>query len=39
MPDRPTDTTRVRQERWLTERYFIRAAFSAVWVALAFNFG
>ncbi|MFC0400163.1 DUF308 domain-containing protein [Paraburkholderia rhizosphaerae] len=31
--------TSARQERWLTHYYFGRAAFSAVWVALAFVIG
>lgn len=39
MNDRRTDTTRAREEQWLTQYYFIRAAFSAAWVALAFSLG
>ena len=39
MNDRRTDTPRAREERWLTQYYFIRAAFSAAWVALAFSLG
>lgn len=39
MNDRRTDPTRAREERWLTQYYFIRAAFSAAWVALAFSLG
>lgn len=33
------DITRVREERWLKYYYFIRTAFSAIWVALAFSIG
>jgi hypothetical protein len=33
------DITRVREERWLKHYYFIRTAFSAIWVALAFSIG
>ncbi|PQV48077.1 hypothetical protein [Paraburkholderia sp. BL21I4N1] len=39
MNDRRTDTERARQEHWLTRYYFMRAAFSAVWVGLAFSIG
>jgi uncharacterized membrane protein HdeD (DUF308 family) len=33
------DTTRFQDERWLKHYYFTRAAFSVVWVALAFTIG
>ena len=33
------DITRVREERWLKHYYFIRTAFSAIWVALTFSTG
>ena len=33
------DITRVREERWLKHYYFIRTAFSAIWVALTFSIG
>ena len=33
------DITRVREERWLKHYYFIRTAFSAIWVTLAFSIG
>jgi hypothetical protein len=39
MTNTPTDFTRVGQERWLKLYYFIRAGFSAVWVAAAFTAG
>jgi uncharacterized membrane protein HdeD (DUF308 family) len=34
-----SDTTRLQDERWLKHYYFTRAAFSVVWVALAFAIG
>jgi uncharacterized membrane protein HdeD (DUF308 family) len=34
-----TDTDRAQEERWLKHYYFTRAAFSIVWVALAFSLG
>jgi uncharacterized membrane protein HdeD (DUF308 family) len=34
-----SDTTRLQDERWLKHYYFARAAFSFVWVALAFAVG
>ncbi|MGF6645760.1 DUF308 domain-containing protein [Paraburkholderia sp. GAS82] len=34
-----SDTTRLQGERWLKQYYFTRAAFSVVWVALAFTIG
>jgi hypothetical protein len=34
-----SDTTRLQGERWLKHYYFARAAFSVVWVALAFAVG
>ncbi|WP_158938257.1 DUF308 domain-containing protein [Burkholderia sp. S171] len=34
-----SDTTRLQDERWLKHYYFSRAAFSVVWVALAFAIG
>jgi uncharacterized membrane protein HdeD (DUF308 family) len=34
-----SDTTRLQDERWLKHYYFARAAFSVVWVALAFAIG
>jgi len=34
-----SDTTRLHDEQWLKRYYFSRAAFSAVWVALAFAIG
>lgn len=39
MVDRHEDINRAQEERWLTRYYFIRTAFSAVWVALAFSVG
>ncbi|CAG9223817.1 Putative transmembrane protein [Paraburkholderia sabiae] len=39
MADRDEVSTRVQEERWLTRYYIVRAAFSAVWVALAFSAG
>ena len=39
MVDRHEDITRARKERWLKHYYFMRAAFSAIWVALAFSVG
>jgi uncharacterized membrane protein HdeD (DUF308 family) len=33
------DATRVQEEQWLRQYYFVRTAFSAVWVALAFSIG
>ena len=39
MVDRHEDITRVREERRLKHYYFVRTAFSAVWVALAFSVG
>ncbi|MFT4434558.1 DUF308 domain-containing protein [Caballeronia sp. 15715] len=39
MATHSTDTTRVQDERWLKQYYFARAAFSVVWVALAFTIG
>jgi uncharacterized membrane protein HdeD (DUF308 family) len=39
MANHLSDTTRVQGERWLKQYYFIRAAFSVVWVALAFAIG
>jgi hypothetical protein len=39
MIDRDEDITRVQEARWLTRYYFVRAAFSAAWVALAFSVG
>jgi hypothetical protein len=37
MTNSPTDLARANQERWLEFYYFIRAGFSAVWVAAAFT--
>jgi uncharacterized membrane protein HdeD (DUF308 family) len=34
-----SDTTRLQNEQWLKHYYFMRAAFSAVWVALTFAIG
>jgi uncharacterized membrane protein HdeD (DUF308 family) len=34
-----SETTRLQGERWLKYFYFTRAAFSVVWVALAFTIG
>lgn len=34
-----SETTRLQDERWLKYFYFTRAAFSVVWVALAFTIG
>jgi uncharacterized membrane protein HdeD (DUF308 family) len=34
-----SETTRLQNEQWLKHYYFTRAAFSAVWVALAFAIG
>jgi uncharacterized membrane protein HdeD (DUF308 family) len=39
MVDRHEDITRAQDERWLTRYYFVRTAFSAVWVVLAFSVG
>ncbi|SAL30440.1 membrane protein [Caballeronia sordidicola] len=39
MTDLYADSSRAREERWLTQYYFVRAAFSAVWVAIAFSVG
>ncbi|WP_144148689.1 DUF308 domain-containing protein [Paraburkholderia sp. BCC1884] len=39
MVDRHVEINRAQEERWLTRYYFIRTAFSAVWVALAFSVG
>ncbi len=39
MATHSTDTTRIQDERWLKQYYFARAAFSVVWVALAFTIG
>jgi len=39
MVDRHEDISRAREERWLKHYYFIRTAFSAIWVALAFSVG
>lgn len=39
MADRDEVSTGVQEERWLTRYYIVRAAFSAVWVALAFSVG
>lgn len=37
--DRHAATAPARNERWLKHYYFVRAAFSAVWVGLAFSAG
>lgn len=39
MMDRHAATARTHNERWLKHYYFVRAAFSAVWVVLAFSVG
>ncbi|UPJ47613.1 DUF308 domain-containing protein [Bradyrhizobium sp. 200] len=39
MIDHHTDFARANQERWLKLYYFVRTAFSAVWVAAAFTVG
>ncbi|MEX3972592.1 DUF308 domain-containing protein [Paraburkholderia caribensis] len=39
MVDRQEDITRAQNERWLTRYYFVRTAFSVVWVVLAFSVG
>jgi len=39
MANHLSDTTRLQGEGWLKRYYFIRAAFSVVWVALAFAVG
>ncbi|SEB15392.1 hypothetical protein [Paraburkholderia sartisoli] len=39
MVDRHEDIARAQEERWLKHYYFVRTAFSAVWVALAFSVG
>jgi uncharacterized membrane protein HdeD (DUF308 family) len=39
MANHLSDTTRLQGERWLKQYYFVRAAFSIVWVALAFAVG
>lgn len=39
MNDRHVDSAHARETRWLTQYYFVRTAFSAVWVALAFGIG
>ena len=39
MPVHSDDPSRVRQEQWLQLYYFVRTAFSAVWVAAAFTAG
>lgn len=37
--DSHASTARADNERWLKQYYFVRAAFSAVWVVLAFSVG
>ncbi|MEX3910113.1 hypothetical protein AB4Y33_43155, partial [Paraburkholderia sp. BR14319] len=37
MADRHADITLTREESWLRQYYFVRTAFSAAWVALAFS--
>ncbi|MCP3716620.1 MULTISPECIES: DUF308 domain-containing protein [unclassified Paraburkholderia] len=39
MADRHADITLTREESWLKQYYFVRTAFSAAWVALAFSLG
>ena len=39
MANHLADTTRLQGERWLKHYFFTRAAFSVVWVALAFAIG
>ncbi|MGY3615168.1 DUF308 domain-containing protein [Bradyrhizobium sp. USDA 10063] len=39
MTNHRTDFARASQERWLKLYYFVRAAFSAAWVAAAFTVG
>lgn len=39
MVDRHEAITRAREERWLKHYYFMRAAFSAIWVTFAFSVG
>jgi uncharacterized membrane protein HdeD (DUF308 family) len=39
MENHLSDATRLQGERWLKQYYFTRAAFSVVWVALAFAIG
>jgi len=39
MNEHPMNANSVREEHWLTHYYFMRTAFSAVWVALAFSVG
>ncbi|GAB7526447.1 DUF308 domain-containing protein [Paraburkholderia sp. 2C] len=39
MPDRRADLSRAEKQRWLKRYYFLRTAFSVVWVALAFGVG
>jgi hypothetical protein len=39
MVDRQQDIARAQDERWLTRYYFVRTAFSALWVVLAFSVG
>ncbi|WP_027798416.1 DUF308 domain-containing protein [Paraburkholderia dilworthii] len=39
MNEDPMNANSVREEHWLTRYYFLRTAFSAVWVALAFSVG
>ncbi|MEX3948527.1 DUF308 domain-containing protein [Paraburkholderia sp. EG287B] len=39
MADRHADITLTREASWLKQYYFVRTAFSAAWVALAFSLG
>ncbi|TDG07101.1 DUF308 domain-containing protein [Paraburkholderia guartelaensis] len=39
MADRHADIAIASEENWLKQYYFVRTAFSAVWVALAFSLG
>ncbi|QGZ66005.1 DUF308 domain-containing protein [Paraburkholderia acidisoli] len=39
MNDRHVNTARATETRWLMQYYFVRTAFSALWVALAFSLG
>ncbi|SMG23216.1 DUF308 domain-containing protein [Paraburkholderia susongensis] len=39
MVERNVKSSSVHEEQWLRSYYFVRAAFSAIWVALAFSIG
>lgn len=39
MIERNLKSSSAHEEQWLKSYYFVRAAFSAIWVALAFSIG